>query len=298
MVDRQPRVGLEVGFQVELLKNKETAGICFLDLEEKSECLLNAFLIALIVGVSVLMSTLVFAQSECRFSHWKSYKSTKLLSHQTTSAYLYSSTHMAIDADGAPNAYHPDDIGLDYLKNAGYPNKSSWSSILVPDRENPRRAYTQMSGEFAGYFVSKTSLEDKSKVVNDPTRYVDARNTPYLVFPGSFYRMIGTGQLGDLGYAINLSTENKASFVVADIGPSNARLGEISIALARELGGENVNPRNGAGAPRGEMLYIVFPYSSRKHSWPLRVDEIARHTNSLIEEVGGIESIIACKNAL
>ena len=32
-------------------------------------------------------------------------------------------TGMAIDAEGAPNAYHPKDIGLDSLKNAGFPRK-------------------------------------------------------------------------------------------------------------------------------------------------------------------------------
>jgi len=179
------------------------------------------FRIALLLKVSVLMSTLVFAQPECGFNQWKSYKGTKLLSHPTASVYLFSSTHMAVDADGAANAYHPDDIGPDFLANAGCPNRSWWSSVLVPDPSNPRRAYTQTSGEFAGYFLSKTSLQDKSKAVTDPVRYVDARNIPYLVFPGSFYQMKGTGLLGDLGYAINLSDGEKTSFVVADIGPSN-----------------------------------------------------------------------------
>lgn len=256
------------------------------------------FRIALLLAVSVLLSTIAFAQPECGFRQWKSYKGTKLLSHPTASAYLFSSNHMAVDADGAPNAYHPDDVGLDFLANAGYPSKSWWTSVLVPDPNNPHRAYTQTSGEFAGYFVSKTSLQDKSKAVNDPARYVDARNVPYLVFPRSFYRMKGTGLLGDLGYAFNLSSGEKTSFVVADIGPSNAQLGEVSIALAEGLGGRNVNPRNAAGAPRGEMLYIVFPYSSRTHSWPLSVDEIEHRSNSLLEEAGGIESILACKNAL
>jgi hypothetical protein len=209
---------------------------------------------------------------------------------------LFSSTHLAIDADGAPNTYHPDDIGLDFLANAGYPNTTWWSSVLVPDPEDPSVAYQQPSGEFAGYFVSKTSLQDPSRRTTDPARYVDARKIPYLVFPGAFYQMSGTGRLGDLGYAINLSTGEATSFVVADIGPSNARLGELSIALAEGLGGKNVNPKNGAGAPRGEMLFVVFPYSSRNHSWPLTADEIASQANILLEEVGGSESIIACKD--
>ena len=250
----------------------------------------------LFLVVSVLMSALAFAQPECKFNQWESYKNTKLLSHPIASAYLFSSAHMAIDADGAPNAYHPEDIGLDFLANAGYPDTTRWHFILVPDPNKPSRAYTQPSGEFAGYFVSETSLYDKSKAETDPARYVDSRNIPYLVFPGSFYQMKGTGKLGDLGYAINLSTGEKTSFIVADIGPYKAKLGEVSIALAAGLGGKDVNPRNGAGAPRGEMLYVVFPYSSRKPSWPLSAGEIERRANNLLEQVGDIESILACQN--
>lgn len=242
--------------------------------------------------------SLAFAQTECEFTQWKSYQNKDLLAHPTSSAYLFSSTHMAIDADGAPNTYHPDDIGLDYLANAGYPNTSWWPSVLVQDRNNPQQAYRQTSGEFAGYFISKTSLFDSSKAETDPARYVDARHIPYLVFPGSFYRMQGTGLLGDLGYAINLSSGEKTSFVVADVGPFNAKLGEVSIALAEGLGGHEVNPRNGAGAPRGEMLYIVFPYSYRTYGWPLSVEEMDRHANPLLEAAGGTEAILACKSSL
>lgn len=247
---------------------------------------------------SVLISGTALAQSECEFNQWESYKDNKLLLNSNASAYLFSSSHVAIDADGAPNAYHPDNIGLDFLANAGYPNKNYWKDVLVVDPENPGEAYVQTSGEFAGYFVCKTSLQDKSKKTTDPMRYVDSRNVPYLVFPGSFYKKKGTGMLGDLGFAINLSTGEKSSFVVADIGPFNADMGEMSIALAERLGGKNVNPKNGAGSPQGKMLYIIFPYSSRNHAWPLSVDEIDRYANKLLEEAGGIQSVLACKEAL
>lgn len=237
-------------------------------------------------------------QSSCDFEPWITYQGTVLSSHPTSSAYLFSSTHMAIDADGAPNAYHPDDVGLDFLANAGYPDASWWDAVLVRDPINPSQAYRQPDGEFAGYFVSKTSLQDTSKLETDPTRYVDARNIPYLVFPGSFYRQTGTGLLGDLGYALNLATGETSPFVVADIGPSRARLGEVSIALAEGLGGNNVNPRNGAGSPQGEMLYVVFPYSSRTHPWPLSIEDINRHASSILAEIGGIESIRTCEDSL
>ena len=253
------------------------------------ESKINVYLVVLI-----LMSTRAFATNQCNFNQWISYKGTQLQIHRTKSVYMFSSDHMEIDADGAPNAYHPDDIGIDFLTNSGYPNKSWWSSVLVPDPNNPSRAYTQTSGEFAGYFVSKTSLQNKAEAVTNPARYVDARNLPYLVLPGSFYQMKGTGRLGDPGYAINLSSGEHTSFVVADIGPSNARLGEVSIALAEGLGGKNVSPRDGAGIPQGKMLYIVFPYASRNHSWPLTVGEIQHFVDSLIERTGGIETILAC----
>ena len=108
------------------------------------------------------MSPLTYAEPECRFVPWRTYGGTALLSHPTVPAYVFASRQMAVDADGAPNAYHPDDIGLDLLANAGYPNSSWWGSVLVADPSDPRRAYTQPSGEFAGYFVSKTSLQDSS----------------------------------------------------------------------------------------------------------------------------------------
>lgn len=246
------------------------------------------------ISVLALMSALSAAAAECRYTLWKSYQSTALLQHETVSAYLFTSQHMAVDADGSPNAYHPDDIGLDFLANAGYPNSSWWRDVLVPDPHNQDKAYTQTSGEFVGYFISKTSLQDSSRAETDTRRYVDARTIPYLVFPGSFYRMHGTGQLGDLGYAINLATGEASAFVVADIGPFQAKLTEVSIALAEGLGGQNVNPRNGAGVPQGEMLYIVFPYSSRNHAWPLRAAEIEHFARHLLEEAGGVDAALSC----
>ena len=145
--------------------------------------------------------------TECKFKYWKHYKNTELFMHQESKTYLFSTTHIAVDSDGAPNAYHPDDIGLDYLANAGYPDKLWWKDILVVDPDDPDSAYVQRTGEFAGYFISKTSLQDDAKPHTDPSRYVDARLIPFFVFPRNFYRMQGTGLIGDLGLAINLETK-------------------------------------------------------------------------------------------
>lgn len=46
------------------------------------------------------------------------------------------------------------------------------------------------------------------------------------------------------------------------------------------------------------MLYIVYSYSSRSYCWPLSVDEMVTHTNTMLEEADGIESTLECKNLL
>ncbi len=235
---------------------------------------------------------------ECPFEYWMTYGDTRVLRHASEAAYVFSPTHLAIDADGAPNAYHPDDTGLDFLANAGYPAQSWWDSVLVPDPDDPDRAYVQRGGPCAGYFVSKTSLVDRGKSELDPARYVDATVVPYLVFPGKFFSTSGTGLLGDLGFAINLATRAETAFVVADIGPSGAELGEISIALAERLGGRDVDPRTGAGAPPDRILYAVFPYSGRSHRWPLTVDELERHARELLAQVGGLQALLTCERAV
>lgn len=232
----------------------------------------------------------------CDFKPWKSYKNTELFIHNNTQTYFFSTTHMAVDADGAPNAYHPDNIGLDWLGNAGYPNKSWWKDILVVDPNDSTIAYIQKTGEFAGYFVSKTSLKDREKAVTDPNRYVDSRHIPFFIFPGNFYKIKGTGLIGDLGLAINLSTKNQTAFVVADIGPRRAALGEVSISLAERLGGTNVNPKNASGVPSGEILYIVFPYSSREYKWPMSLEEMSAATDKLLKGIGDLDSILSCVN--
>lgn len=284
--------------------SKVTGKICTSIVHTMCSCIINKVVaitglkmeIRIVLLVSLWMPLLTFAESSCHFSVWKDYHHTKLLLNESTSAYLFVTNHMAVDADGAPNAYHPEDNGLDFLANAGYPDKQWWRDVLVVDPNDPSRAYIQSSGEFAGYFVSKTALQDPSKSITDSARYVDARHIPYLVFPGSFYKMKGTGRLGDLGFAINLTSGEKSPFVVADIGPASAPLGEVSIALAEGLGGHDVNPKNSAGAPLGTTLYVVFPNSSRQYPWPQSIDAIAQHANSLLDTIGGEDSVLMCKD--
>jgi hypothetical protein len=233
------------------------------------------------------------AAAECGASVWRAYHDTKLRRFPDSDAYFYATQHMEIDADGAPNAYHPQDKGLDAITNAGFPN-GGWKGVLVADPSEPSRPFVQPDGEFAGYFVAKTSLQDKTRSETDPARYVDARTVPYIVFPGAFMALSGTGGYGDLAMVRLLSGEKQSPAVVADGGPREAPLGEVSIALAENLGGHNVNPRNGAGKPIGTFVYVIFPKSRFQPAWPVDPIEMERQAIARLSVLGGWDKIISC----
>ena len=85
-----------------------------------------------------------------------------------------------------------------------------------------------------GFYVSSTSLQDKTKDRTDPLRYVDATQIPYIVLPSAVRTNLGA-QLGDFAVVINSQSGQLAEAIFADIGPWG-KIGEGSIALANNLG--------------------------------------------------------------
>jgi hypothetical protein len=260
------------------------------------------------LGEDTSTITIRFTTPSCQFGAWSSYNGVSLRRHPN-GAYIYKTSHKQIDADGAPNAYHPADVGktcsagggllgLDCPANAGYPNGSFWRDVLAVDPNNNAKPYVQVSGPFAGYFVSMTSLSDSAKASTDPSKYVSSTSFPYIVFPGNFNAKSGTGKVGDLGFAINLANNKKSHFVVAETGPAAADLGEMSIAFATAMGGVNPNPINGAGAPSGAILYVSFPFSSNIYAWPMTDAQMQINANTLLQNVGGEAGILACQGLL
>jgi len=221
------------------------------------------------------------------------FRGTQLFRQQSNLAYAYETDYKSIDADGAPNAYHPDDTGLDALANAGYPHSSWWKDVLVPDAERPNRAYVQKSGPFAGYFVAMTSLRNPQGNQLDPATYVDATRFPYVVLPTGFTSLPNVARPGDVGFATNLATGVTCTFIVGDSGGGvDAKLGEGSIALFTALGGQNPNPRDGSGVPRGRIQYIIFPTSRQPGVglWPRTNHEIHDQALHLLSNIPGITS--------
>ncbi|HKV47256.1 MAG TPA: glycoside hydrolase family 75 protein [Candidatus Acidoferrales bacterium] len=198
------------------------------------------------------------------------------------SAVMFSSG-MTIDADGAPNAYNPDNTGLDDLANAGMPGH--WDGIVTRHGE----PFVQGSDDpFPGFYVSQTALVDWSKEMTDPARYVDASKIPYVVLPEGLSRQFGA-RLGDFAVVVNMRRGVAANAIFADIGT----LGEGSIALADALGIWS-NARE--GGTRGGILYVIYPGSGNHH--PRTLDEINSETDKIFQQWGGMEQLSSCRTGL
>jgi hypothetical protein len=163
---------------------------------------------------------------------------------------------MTIDADGAPNAYHPDDAadgaGLDELANAGKPGH--WDGIITDQDGDP--LIQQERDPFPGYYISCTTLSDKTKRFTDPARYVDASKIPYVVLPRDIADR-GGARLGDFAVVFNLRNGKSSFAIYADIGT----LGEGSVALANALG---IGSDARDGGESDGILYLLFPGSGNR----------------------------------
>jgi hypothetical protein len=187
---------------------------------------------------------------------------------------------MTIDADGAPNAYNPDDTGLDDLANAGSPGH--WNGILQDKDGNP---LVQGPGDpFPGYYVSCTSLADWTKPLHDPARFVDATKIPYIVLPEDVVRDTGA-RPGDLAVAANIWNGDYSYAIFADVGT----LGEGSIALANNLG---ISSDARHGGTWWGVMYLVFPGSGDHR--PKTIDEIDKQGQKLLQGWGGVAKLNAC----
>ena len=189
-------------------------------------------------------------------------------------------SRMAIDADGAPNAYNPDNTGLDELANAGAPGH--WNGIITDREGNP--LIQQESDPFPGYYISCTSLSDETKKFTDPTAYVDASKIPYVALPPELAGRGGV-RLGDFAVVMNLRNGKSSFAIYADIGT----LGEGSVALADALGIGSDARRGGAS---DGILFLLFPGSGNLR--PRTISEIQSEGEKLLSSRGGLKQLSPC----
>jgi hypothetical protein len=217
---------------------------------------------------------------------------------------------LAIDADGAPNAYHPSGSppGLDSLAAAGYPTSCS---VLVCMGRSPQggNIYARTNGgQFDGYYVSMSTLMDERTDAQghamhgagDYKRYVDSTTVPYIAVasramkPFRLQRGVhNTSPPGELAYVVNLRNGLASPAIFADVGTNNT-LGEGSIALAKALGfpERQQSPTHG-GLPSG-ILTIIFPESKSTPPWPRDASDITIAANERFKAWGGLARVKAC----
>jgi len=214
---------------------------------------------------------------------------------------FYFRGRMQVDADGAPNAYHPQDIGIDYLSNGK-------ASIVCDAQDEP---YIQRDDDpCPGHYVSATALFDPAFEKRDPRRYVDATAIPYIVLPGKLHDLtaLPRARKGDLAAVVRATRRDQVVYAIyADVGPALTRwdadrqqwlrrygpdepFGEGSVKLAEQLDHDpyrmkrNIR-RVSVGISAREILYIVFPGSGDGR--PLPADEIARRGEQAFQAWGG-----------
>ncbi len=143
---------------------------------------------------------------------------------------------MAIDVDGAPNSYGPNNaLALDYELNAHVGAKPSGKIVgyltrnddgRTPIRQGPRDPYPD-------FYISTSGYEDKSNNRReDPRRYVNAAEINYTLL-AAVAKNAGV-RCGDFCVVHSLRTRFTVYAIVGDSG--NSRGAEGSLALLQRLG--------------------------------------------------------------
>ncbi|QWP76363.1 hypothetical protein J5226_22715 [Lysobacter sp. K5869] len=204
-------------------------------------------------------------------------------------AYAFVNPRPRVTAQGAPDAYHPDDTGRAHLRDSGWPGPE-WRERLVADPHWPQRPLRQSQGRCAGYFVSTTALSDPRFPRASAHAYLDAGRVPYLAMPDAWLRHDGAGAPGDFAVVRERASGRLSLGLIGDGGRGRA-MGEVSERMAGDLTGHRADARSGRGVPTGPLLYLVFPGSRREPAWPLQTAEIRARCEQLLRRIGGMAQL-------
>ena len=228
----------------------------------------------------------VLAQSPCNDSESApvQFKTRVFLVQKIRGAILFSAG-MEVDADGAPNAYGPNNKGLDFTANAK--NGEKFVGVVTDAAGKP---ILQQSGAFKGFYVSPTSLRAAGASKSDPSTYVDATKMAYIALPPELVKQFEVA-LGDLAVVTNVENGKSSFAMYADAGP-HSKIGEGSVALANALGLKG-NPRHG-GTEKPIIAYLVFPKSGLGQGKLRTREEINDSAGKMFQQWGGMEHLKGC----
>jgi hypothetical protein len=233
---------------------------------------------------------------------------------------------LAVNTDGAPNSYHPDDpwgrrLALNNICNGAnavladgrkldyrscpkliaafeQSRRSGWQSPKIQFyavATEKGRPCTIRTGKYAGYFVSTTSLAaDSRKPACDPGHWLDSNSVPFAIYPGHHNftsRGVGTGDL----VVIRNPANGRISYgIVGDRGPAWG-LGEVSLAFASDLRGGAPLPTTRSGTYRyGLAKADVLILSSANLREPYAPGRIRAEADKAFRAWGGAERLQRC----
>jgi Fungal chitosanase of glycosyl hydrolase group 75 len=186
---------------------------------------------------------------------------------------------MAINADGSPNCYGPNNSGLDWTANGGTVGGEWWGG---PVDSSGMPVIQKIYDPSPGMYVSGTALINPAFPEASPYRYVDSESIPFIVLPGKHNNK---AKLGDAALVYNEKTGDNCYAVYGDVGPAS-KIGEGSIRLAEALK-INAEPKSGGIASKS-IVYLVFPGSVGAWKPPSVWFDVA---NTLFKSWGGLDRL-------
>jgi len=242
---------------------------------------------------------------------------------------LFFTAPMAVNTDGAPTSYHPDDPwgsqkAMNTIcngANARLPDgrtlnysqcralveayreakAAGWDNPLKPRMEfygvaaNGAIPCVIQSGPYAGYFVSTTSLPaDESKDRCDQERYLNSLTIPFSIYPGaSAFTQRGVGK-GDVVVYYNPANDVIEYGVVGDRGPGWG-LAEGSVAFAKSLNQLTHDPQTRKDTYRfgvTKLHALILP--SETLSGPFTAENVRSRAKERFEAWGGLDRFKSC----
>ena len=214
----------------------------------------------------------------CNLTYERTLQTFDVYIHNPSGATMYKAK-MYIDSDGSPRSYGPNNSGLDWTANAGYPG--NWWALVTDVNGNP--IIQGASNPYPGMYVSTTSLVNSQYASTNPLRYVNSETVPFIAIPTNVLAS-GNIHVGDVAYVYNTVTGQSCFAIYADAGNTTS-IGEASI-LTASLVGVNPNVRTG-GTSAGIIDYVVFPQSGFGQGKIPTIAQIDSMGNAQLAAVGG-----------
>ena len=186
-------------------------------------------------------------------------------------------TNMAVDVDGAPNAYGPKGKPtLDYELNAHEGARLS-GKVVGYLTEGGHPVLQGPNDPYPGYYISTTGFADEANHnLNDPRRYLDASKVNYVVL-GRLARQKHV-VLGDFAAVHSTATGKSVYAIVGDSGNSSGAEG--SLALLQALGYPFTNGKSDS-VHKKEIIIRYFPGSNPGHTFYPAQEQIDKRAAAL-----------------